>query len=396
MSHASPFELQMLALINEERSSRGVNPLQLELRLNDSSEDHSNWMLRRDVFSHTGQGGSSAGDRMEDAGFQFSGNWTWGENIAWQSERGAPGIQDDVINLHQSLMNSPGHRANILNPDFKVIGIGIETGDYNGWDAVMVTQNFARTSAPLKLDAGGTTDPDPQPDPTPSAQQPPVVSANTVAANTGKWVGLTGFVTVSDANGDQPDRYKLRVNSDDIQVRIDGELQPQRKIYTFDANDLNTVSLRSDVAGLKSLLALRARDDDGFGAWDTFNLITKPTGDAPVVAADNTRIGVASSGDLVALSDILTVLDGQNDTIEWVDIRDRDGGSNFRDVEGSTIDATRWVRVDYEDLDDIMIAGDATSGRSRLLVRASDGDAISTAEAFTLHSLPADDPLLLA
>ena len=160
MSVASQFERQMLDLINEERTSRGIDPLTLELRLNDASEDHSVWMDETSNFSHTGVGGSDPGDRMRDAGFQFSGSWTWGENIAYQSERGAPGISDDVVDLHTSLMNSPGHRANLLNPSFELIGIGIEEGDGRGFDAVYVTQNFARTSAPVRLDQTGT-DPDP-------------------------------------------------------------------------------------------------------------------------------------------------------------------------------------------------------------------------------------------
>ncbi|MFY2823744.1 CAP domain-containing protein [Ruegeria sp. MALMAid1280] len=154
MSTASTFEQEMLALINEERTSRGLNPLKLETRLNDSAEDHSAWMLNTDTFSHTGSNGSSATERMQDAGFDFSGNWRSGENIAWQSERGAQGISDDVEQLHQSLMNSPGHRANILNPDYEYIGIGIEEGNYNGWDAVMVTQNFATTDGTVVLDNG--------------------------------------------------------------------------------------------------------------------------------------------------------------------------------------------------------------------------------------------------
>ncbi|WP_170333178.1 CAP domain-containing protein [Ruegeria arenilitoris] len=156
MSTASTFEQEMLALINEERTSRGLNPLQLETRLNDSAEDHSTWMLNTDTFSHTGSNGSSATERMRDAGFDFSGSWRSGENIAWQSERGASGISDDVEQLHQSLMDSPGHRANILNPDYEYIGIGIEEGDYNGWDAVMVTQNFATTDGTVVLDDGVT------------------------------------------------------------------------------------------------------------------------------------------------------------------------------------------------------------------------------------------------
>ncbi|WP_209940239.1 CAP domain-containing protein [Ruegeria sp. HKCCE4148] len=154
MSTASQIEQEMLALINAERTSRGLTPLQLETQLNDSSEDHSSWMLDTDTFSHTGQGGSSATQRVQDAGFDLSGSWRTGENIAWQSERGEPGISDDVAQLHENLMNSPGHRANILNPDFEYIGIGIETGDMQGFDAVMVTQNFAATDSAVMLDNG--------------------------------------------------------------------------------------------------------------------------------------------------------------------------------------------------------------------------------------------------
>ncbi|WP_300058969.1 CAP domain-containing protein [uncultured Roseobacter sp.] len=182
MSRASDLERQMLDLINEERTSRGLDPVELELRLNDSSEDHSQWMLEEDRFSHTGEGGSSAGERMRDANFDFDGNWTWGENIAYQSERGAPGLADDVEDLHDSLMNSPGHRANILNPDFEVVGLGIEVGDFNGFDAVMVTQNFAATDAELQLDTGAATSPeevDDTPDPQPDPEEPeePVAEA---------------------------------------------------------------------------------------------------------------------------------------------------------------------------------------------------------------------------
>lgn len=197
MSEASPVERQMLELINDERTSRGLNPLQLELRLNDSAEDHSDWMLEQDVFSHTGAGDSSAGYRMQQAGFEFSGSWAWAENIAWQSERGAPGISDDVENLHASLMNSPGHRANILNPNVTVIGIGVEQGDFNGWDAVMVTQNFAKTSASLQLDDGsgnGNGDPEPSSTPTSGAD-------NLVISSAGTLKGLGGNDTITGSSG---------------------------------------------------------------------------------------------------------------------------------------------------------------------------------------------------
>jgi len=175
MSRASDLERQMLALINEERTSRDLEPVQLELRLNESSEEHSQWMLDEDRFSHTGVDGSSAGDRMRDADFEFEGNWRWGENIAYQSERGAPGFEDDVVDLHNSLMNSPGHRANILNPDYEVVGLGIEAGDFNGREAIMATQNFATTDAELQLDQPGNVQPEtptPNPEPAPEPETP--------------------------------------------------------------------------------------------------------------------------------------------------------------------------------------------------------------------------------
>lgn len=147
MSQASEVELLMLELINEERTSRGIDPLTINNDLNASSEDHSQWMLATDIFSHTGVGGSSSNDRIDASDYELEGNWGTAENIGWQSERGEPGIADDVADIHESLMNSPGHRANILDPNLEDIGIGVETGDFEGYDGVMITQNFGRTDA---------------------------------------------------------------------------------------------------------------------------------------------------------------------------------------------------------------------------------------------------------
>ena len=75
MTQASTLEREMLELINAERTSRGLEPVALELRLNTSAEEHSQWMLATGNFSHTGEGGSSATQRMRDAGFVLSGSW---------------------------------------------------------------------------------------------------------------------------------------------------------------------------------------------------------------------------------------------------------------------------------------------------------------------------------
>ncbi len=178
MSQPNALERLMLELINEERANAGLDPLRINGDLNEASEDHSEWMLDTDTFSHTGQAGSSAGDRIVEAGYRLEGNWTWGENIAWQSERGAQGLEDDVRNLHESLMNSPGHRANILNDNFEEIGIGIERGDFDNFDSVMVTQNFGTTDATSTPDP--VTPPAPEPSTPPEPEPPLVVDVPTV------------------------------------------------------------------------------------------------------------------------------------------------------------------------------------------------------------------------
>ncbi|MGL4239594.1 MAG: CAP domain-containing protein [Beijerinckiaceae bacterium] len=141
----------MVDLVTAERANAGLAAVRLNDKLNDSSEAHSQWMLDSDTFNHVGANGSSASDRVESAGYKLEGSARVTENIGWQSERGAEGIEDDVRDIHESLMNSPRHRENILDPDVDEIGIGIERGEFktNGqpWDAVMVTQNYGRTDA---------------------------------------------------------------------------------------------------------------------------------------------------------------------------------------------------------------------------------------------------------
>lgn len=148
MTSPTAAEQYMLDLINADRAAAGARPLVFDDNLQVSSENHSQWMIGSDIFSHQGANGSSPQERMEAAGYGFSGTYGSGENIAWVSLRAPEGWMDEVQLLHQNLMNSPGHRANILNPAFEEIGIGLEIGDMQGWDAAVVTQNFGYSSAP--------------------------------------------------------------------------------------------------------------------------------------------------------------------------------------------------------------------------------------------------------
>jgi len=147
MSQATAYEQFMLELVNRERAKTGAQPLVFNGNLNDSADSHSNWMISADTFSHTGLGGTSPHQRMISAGYGFAGSWASAENIAWVSLRALAGLQDEVQLLHTNLMDSPGHRLNILNGAYQEIGIGFQTGVYQSWDGAFVTQNFARSGA---------------------------------------------------------------------------------------------------------------------------------------------------------------------------------------------------------------------------------------------------------
>jgi hypothetical protein len=155
MSVANVYEQYTLELVNRERAKVGAQPLAFNGYINTAAELHSSWMLENDIFSHTGVNGTRAGDRMKSAGYVFSGSWTWGENVAWLSLRGAAGYQDELDQIHTNLMNSDGHRTNLLNGAYREAGIGFEVGQFiatsGTWDAAMVTQNFAKSGTAVFL-----------------------------------------------------------------------------------------------------------------------------------------------------------------------------------------------------------------------------------------------------
>lgn len=120
-------EARMLELVNKERVANGLRPLAPDPELTVVARKHSGDMFSRGYFAHDTPEGSSPFDRMQEGGVSFR---AAGENLAL-----APSLQV----AHNGLMNSPGHRANILGKDFGRVGIGILDGGMRG---LMVTQNF--------------------------------------------------------------------------------------------------------------------------------------------------------------------------------------------------------------------------------------------------------------
>lgn len=120
-------EAGMLALVNTERAKAGLRLLTADTETVDVSRAHSRDMFARSYFAHVTPEGRSPFDRLRAARLSYR---AAGENLA---------LARTLDMAHTGLMNSPGHRANILNPAFGRVGIGIVDGGRHG---LMVTQTF--------------------------------------------------------------------------------------------------------------------------------------------------------------------------------------------------------------------------------------------------------------
>ena len=120
-------EAEMLKLVNKERTAAGLRALAPDAELTEVARKHSADMFARGYFAHDTPEGLDPFDRMRAAEVRFI---TAGENLA---------LARSVQIAHTGLMNSPGHRANIMRPEFGRVGIGIMDGGMRG---LMVTQNF--------------------------------------------------------------------------------------------------------------------------------------------------------------------------------------------------------------------------------------------------------------
>ncbi|GAA4001313.1 CAP domain-containing protein [Streptomyces marokkonensis] len=119
-------QAQVLKLVNDERAKVGCSPVAANSALRELAEDFSEAMAAEGFFDHTDPSGATPWDRAEAAGISGLG----GENIA----RG----QADAQAVMDAWMDSPGHKANILNCDFQTLGVGVHFGSGGPW----WTQNF--------------------------------------------------------------------------------------------------------------------------------------------------------------------------------------------------------------------------------------------------------------
>jgi hypothetical protein len=126
------FESEVIELVNVEREALKLHPLSYNQELTVAARRHSQDMADQNYFDHTSQDGREFYERIADAGYNYQ---SCGENIA--AGYATPAAVVD------GWMNSDGHRANILDPDYCDIGVGYAAVDgnqyYHYW-----TQDFGR------------------------------------------------------------------------------------------------------------------------------------------------------------------------------------------------------------------------------------------------------------
>lgn len=114
----------VLCLVNSERGSRGLRRLRANAKLRAAAERHSENMTDKGFFDHVSPSGTTPVERVKAAGYLAGAtSWAVGENIAWGEQRLS--TPREIMN---SWMESPGHKANILNRRFRHVGIGVAVG----------------------------------------------------------------------------------------------------------------------------------------------------------------------------------------------------------------------------------------------------------------------------
>jgi uncharacterized YkwD family protein len=116
-SHHSAFEDQVAALVNQERRQRGLNPLQHRADVKNVAHKKAEDLINSNYFSHNSPNYGSPFDMLRTFGISYR---SAGENIA----KG----QTTPEQVMRDWMNSPGHRENILKPEYDTIGVGFYHG----------------------------------------------------------------------------------------------------------------------------------------------------------------------------------------------------------------------------------------------------------------------------
>jgi uncharacterized protein YkwD len=133
LRHLSPPERDLLHAVNNARRTHGLQPLKIDLNLTRAARFQSRRLLERNVLDH-----GDLATRLKRFGVTAA---LCGENLAWgtPAEVGAGAIV-------RAWLASPGHRANLLRPTYRRIGLGAAFGTFAGYtNSTVATADFAGT-----------------------------------------------------------------------------------------------------------------------------------------------------------------------------------------------------------------------------------------------------------
>ncbi|NLT94162.1 MAG: hypothetical protein GXW85_01280 [Clostridia bacterium] len=217
-------EQKMLEMINEERSEVGLAPLKMDNKLVQLARLKSQDMIEKNYFSHTSPTYGDPFQMMKDFGVEY---WMAGENLA-----GNPSL----TGAHESLMNSPGHRANILKPEFTHVGIGIVKGGRYG---MMFTQMFIKARDGERVETSNTPIPAPvnPVEQNKETKEPREEKNNLSIFYSGKQIvfpDITPFI-----NTNQRVMVPLRFVSQEMGYNVDWNEKEQKIIIKKDQTEMN-------------------------------------------------------------------------------------------------------------------------------------------------------------
>lgn len=148
-------EREVHRFVNEERTDRGYDPVEFDDSIREVARAHSEDMATRGYFAHESPGGDGHPDRYDLHGVACGSS---AENIAWTLADGGVKTSSgervdhdrDETSIARGLvrqwMTSPGHRENLLSPDWQAEGVGVSLSETDDGVRVYATQNFCERS----------------------------------------------------------------------------------------------------------------------------------------------------------------------------------------------------------------------------------------------------------
>ena len=163
---------ELIELTNKERVAQGLQPLTVNSQLTQAAEKKAMNMINQDYFAHTSPDGLTPWYWLTKVGYKYT---TAGENLA-------KGFTESIY-VNNAWMNSPTHRANILNKNYQDIGIAVLKGTINGKETTIAVQFFGKVAQTKTVAISKTTKTETKQVATPDENKIEVTSSSVALTN---------------------------------------------------------------------------------------------------------------------------------------------------------------------------------------------------------------------